>query len=425
MSTRMRRVVAKSLGLGLLAALWLAISIAGFAQSDNTQISGFVKDTTGAVIAGAKITAKNETNGLERSATSNGEGYYIITQLPSGFYTMSAEASGFKLYKETGKKLDPNVPAKLDVSLQAGQVSEVVNIMATTVGVQTESAAITKLVDEQTIKNTMINGRNPLFLAITKPGVIGSNLGGNSFGLTQAGLNINGGRTQDILITFDGAVGVRTRSNGTSIGTADLDATQEVQILTANYNAEYGRSAGGQIRIVTKSGTHDFHGTFYEYFRNSALNANTWTRKTNTTGRSCDLFPNDQQCKPSPFRYNQYGYTLSGPVLLPFTEFNRDRSKLFWSFSQEWVKQRTSTLRTLIVPTLKMRQGDFSELAVANPFFSSPRFIKDPLKSGPCNSTVQTGCFSDGGIINKIPASRLSPNGMALLRALPEPIPGF
>ena len=91
-------------------------------------------------------------------------------------------------------------------------------------------------------------------------------------------MNINGGRTQDNLITFDGAVGVRTRSNGTSIGVADVDATQEVQVLTSNYNAEYGRSSAGQVRIVTKSGSHDFHGSLYEYFRNSAMNANTWAR---------------------------------------------------------------------------------------------------------------------------------------------------
>ena len=276
MSNRIRPLIAKSLIAGLMAALWLSISVTAFGQSDNTQISGFVKDQAGAVVAGAKVVAKNETNGLERTATSNGEGYYIITQLPSGRYTVSIEANGFKQYKENGKKIDPNVPATLDVALQPGQVTEIVNITATAVGVQTESAALTKLVDEQTIKNTMINGRNPLFLAVTKPGVLGSNLGGNSFGLSQAGLVINGARTQDTLITFDGAVGVRTRSNGTSIGTADLDSTQEVQILTANYNAEYGRSAGGQVRIVTKGGGHDFHGLAYEYLRNAALNTNSW-----------------------------------------------------------------------------------------------------------------------------------------------------
>src|SRR5262249_20756004 len=125
MSKRMKSWIVRGFVAGVTATLWLMLSLTAFGQSDNTQISGFVKDQTGAVIAGAKVTAKNETNGLERSATSNGEGYYIITQLPSGFYTVSAEASGFKLYQESNKKLDPNVPAKLDVSLQAGQVSEI------------------------------------------------------------------------------------------------------------------------------------------------------------------------------------------------------------------------------------------------------------------------------------------------------------
>ncbi|MEP7271007.1 MAG: carboxypeptidase-like regulatory domain-containing protein, partial [Acidobacteriota bacterium] len=198
----MRALFANGLMAGLLLA---AISTIGLAQSDNTQISGFVKDQSGAVIANAKVSAKNENNGLERSAVTNGEGYYVITQLPSGFYTVTVEANGFKLYKESNKKVDPNVPAKLDVSLQTGQVSETVNITASTVSVQTESGALTKLVDEQTIKNTQLNGRNPLLLAVLKPGVLGGSLGGNSFGLTTAGQVINGARTQDTLITFDGA----------------------------------------------------------------------------------------------------------------------------------------------------------------------------------------------------------------------------
>jgi hypothetical protein len=418
--------------LGLLAIFSLAISTKGFAQSDNTQISGFVKDQTGAVIANAKVSVKNEANGLERTATTNSEGYYIVTQLPSGFYTVSVEASGFKLYVESARKLDPNAPAKLDVALQTGQVSEVVNITASSVGVQTETAAVTKLVDEQTIKNTMINGRNPLFLAITKPGVLGSNLGGNSFGLSQAGLNINGGRTQDVLITFDGAVGVRTRSNGTSIGVADLDSTQEVQILTANYNAEYGRSSGGQVRIVTKGGGHDLHGLAYEYLRNAALNSNTWDRnRTLTAARPCSdpQFEKDNACRPNPFRYNQYGFNLNGPVWIPGIPFNKERNKLFWLYSMEWVKVRQTSNVVTRVPTARMKAGDFSELFPGGPNYNSnlgvTRFVKDPLKSGNCNATDQTACFSDGGIINKIPTNRLSPNGLALLKSYPDPIPGF
>ncbi len=429
MNTKIRTLFANGLMAGLLLA---AISIVGFAQSDNTQISGFVKDASGAVIANAKVSAKNETNGLERMATSNAEGYYIITQLPSGLYTVTVEASGFKQYKESNKKIDPNVPAKLDVALQTGQVSETVNITAETIGVQTESAALNKLVDEQTIKNTMVNGRNPLFLAITKPGVLGSNLGGNSFGLTQAGLNINGGRTQDVLITFDGAVGVRTRSNGTSIGVADLDSTQEVQILTANYNAEYGRASGGQVRIVTKGGGREIHGLAYEYLRNAALNTNTWDRnRTFNPARPCTdpLFEKDNACRPNPFRYNQYGFNLNGPVYIPGLGFNKDRDKLFWLFSMEWVKVRQTSNLVGRVPTARMRNGDFSELFPGGPNFlpglGITRFVRDPLKTGNCNATDQTACFNDGGIINKIPTSRTSPNGLALLRALPEPVPGF
>jgi hypothetical protein len=410
-----------------MLCLILSISIIGSAQSDNAQISGFVKDITGAVVPQVKVIAKSEGRSFERSAVTNQDGYYVIPNLPPGFYTLTAEQTGFKRFEITNKKLDPSIATTVEIILQTGALTDVVSVVASTASVQTETATVGKLVERQQIELTELNGRNPLFLALTKAGVGGGNLAGLNFGLTTGGFNINGSRGQNNLITFDGAVGIRTRSNATfSIGTADLDSTQEVQILTANYNAEYGRSSGGQIRIVSKSGTRDFHGLFYDYFRNSALNANSWGRKANPSGRSCDLFPADQQCRPSPFRYNQFGYNLNGPILLPFTNFNKDRKKLFWLFSQEWVRERTSTLRQLLVPTQKMRQGDFSELTtVPNPFFNAPRFIRDPLKSGVCNANDRTACFSDGGVINKIPAGRLSQNGMALLRALPEPIPGF
>jgi hypothetical protein len=433
MSTRMRRVIAKLIGLGLLAALSLAVSITGFAQSDSTQISGFVKDQAGGVISGAKVTVRSETKSLERSATTNSEGYFVITNLPPDFYGITVEANGFKQFQEKGRKLDPNLPASIEVGLQPGQVTETVTVTAATTQVQSESSTVGKLVEINQVEKLQLNGRNPLFLAILKPGVSsGSALGGFSFGLTTGGLNINGSRTQDNLITFDGAVGVRTRSNGTSIGVADLDSTQEIQILTANYNAEYGRSAGGQVRIVTKSGGRDFHGAVYEYIRNSALNANSWDRNAATpANQPCDnpAFEKANHCRPEPFRYNQFGYNVSGPVIIPGTNFNRDRNKLFWLFGQEWVKFRRESTTNIRVPTLRMRNGDFSELLPGGPNFEArlglTRFIKDPLKSGGCSASDQSGCFSDGGIINKIPANRLSANGLALMRALPAPISGY
>ena len=440
MSTRMRRVIAKGLGLGLLAALSLATAITGFAQSDNTQISGFVKDQAGGVISGAKVTIKSETKSLERAVTTNSEGYFVITTLPPDFYTVTVGANGFKQHQEKGRKLDPNLPASIEVALQPGQVTETVTVTASTAEVQSESSTVGKLVEISQVEKLQLNGRNPLFLAILKPGVsTNSALGGFSFGLTTGGLNINGSRTQDNLITFDGAVGVRTRSNGTSIGVADLDSTQEIQILTANYNAEYGRSAGGQVRIVTKSGGRDFHGAVYEYLRNSALNANSWGRNASTPANqpcSDPAFEKAAHCRPEPFRYNQFGYNASGPVIIPGLNFNRERNKLFWLWSQEWVKFRreitngpNNSRLGIRVPTLRMRQGDFSELFPGGPNFAPQlgitRFVKDPLKSGLCNATDQSGCFNDGGVINKIPANRLSPTGLALMRALPEPTAGY
>lgn len=403
--------------LTCLLALCLAISIQGLAQSDTAQISGYVKDTTGAVVPGVTVIAKSQTREFERSAISNTEGYYVISNLTPGLYTVSAELAGFKRFQETNKKLDASMATSVNITLEVGQVSDTISVNASVSGVQAESATVGKLVESAQIDFMQLNGRNPLFLAILKPGVSsGGALGGSlDFGLTTGGLNINGSRTQDNLITFDGAVAVRTRSNGTSIGVADADTVQEVQILTSNYNAEYGRSAGGQVRIVTKSGTRDVHGSMYEFMRNSAFDANSFTRnRLDTSGTTpCNQFPKAANCRPEPFRFNQFGYNASGPVLLPFTNFNKDRNKLFWLWGQEWVRRRRALTAITTVPSLAMRNGDFSELLnPSNRFYGSVRTIVDPLTGQPFSNNV-------------IPRDRLSQNGLALLRAYPEPTPGF
>lgn len=414
-----------SLAVKLLCVCLLA-SLTVIAQSDNSQLSGFVKDQTGGTISGAKVVVKSESKQFERTTVTNIDGYYVIPNLPSGEYTISIEMKGFKAAKVADKKIDPNLPGTADIILEPGEISEVVNVTATQNTVQTETATVGKLIEGKQLELLQLNGRNPLYLAALKPGVsAGGSLSRFGFGIDSGGFNINGSRSQDNLITYDGAVGIRTRSNGTSVGVADLDSTQEVQILTANYNAEYGRSAGGQIRIITKSGTSNFHGSAYEYFRNAALNANDWSRNTgNSKGVSCDDPKNEKEsfCRPNPFRYNQYGYNFNGPVVIPGTGFNKDRSKLFFLWGQEWVKFRQDVNHWRRVPTLKMRQGDFSELAVANNiFYADPIFIKDPTKSGACTATDKTACYNDGGIINKIPNSQLSQQGLALLRSYPAP----
>ena len=200
-------------------------------------------------------------------------------------------------------------------------------------------------------------------------------------------------------ITYDGAVAIRTRALGTAIGTTDLETVQEMQVLTANYNAEYGRSAGGQIRMVTKSGSRDFHGSLYEYFRNNNLDANSWSRNRAGEARPAN-------------KYNQFGYVVSGPVYIP-NRWNTDKNKLFFLWSQEWVRYRQDVTAITTVPTLAMRQGDFSALLnPANPIYGRARVVNDPDTGQPFPNNV-------------IPAARLSSNGLGFLRAYPEPVPGF
>src|SRR5262249_29897344 len=147
MSISMRRVIAKSLGLGLLAALSLATAITGFAQSDNTQISGFIKDQAGGAIAGAKVTIKSETKSLERSATTNSEGYFLSHRLPPDFNTILVEARGYKKYRKRGRKLAPNLPASMDVELQPARGPEPATVTPSPATVQTESSTVGKLVE--------------------------------------------------------------------------------------------------------------------------------------------------------------------------------------------------------------------------------------------------------------------------------------
>ena len=384
----------------LTKVLWASLAtLSLLAQSDNSYVTGTVKDASGAVVTGAKVTVKNEDTGFAREVQTNESGLYIATNLPPGYYTVSVEAQGFKRFEKTRNKMDAGIPINVSVELSVGAVTESVNVEASVATLQTESGAVGKTVERQQIQNLSLNGRNPLYLAQLKAGVRGGALNGFSFGLTNAGLSINGGRAQDSLITYDGAVGTRTRANGTSIGTADVETVQEVQVLTANYGAEYGRSNNGQIRMVTRSGGRDFHFAAYDYFRNDVLDANSWSNNRNR---------NPKQTR----RFNQFGYVIDGPVTIPGL-FNKDRNRLFFLWSQEWIRYRVQSSTSQTVPTELMRTGNFSELLdPSTGFFNSARVIRDPETSQPFAGNI-------------IPASRLSANGIAFLKTYPLPTPGY
>ena len=389
----------------LFAAIFPAVPlvVAGtcaLAQTDTSSISGTITDRSGAVVPNARVTARNEATGQTRSVNSNNVGAYTFTNVPSGSYTVTVEAQGFQTAVQQATHVDPSIGAQVNVSLKSGATSTTVTVQANANRLQTESASVGQLVTAQQVKSIQLNGRNPFYLSQLEPGVTrNAPMSSFNFSLDNT-LYVNGSRSQENLIAWDGAPMVRTRSNNNSVGVADVDSTSQVQILTTGYQAEYGRTSGGQVRIIPKSGTSSFHGTAYEYLRNSFFNANTWIRKNNTTDPSISGHP-------QAFRYNQFGWNLNGPIYIP-GHFNTSRQKLFFLVGQEYVRYRYSPTQQGTVPTALMRQGNFSELLGPNIFYSKPVQIMNP----------RTGQPYPGNII---PQSDLSPNGLALLNAYPLP----
>jgi len=368
---------------------------------DTSSLTGTVTDSSGAVVPKAKITLGNNATRSELHITADDSGNYNITNLPSGSYNVHVEAQGFQATTLNDVRVDPNIGRRVDVTMKIGDTTTSITVEANANTVQTESGAVGQLITQEQVKNIQLNGRNPIYLSQLEPGVVRSNsMAAFSFGLDN-GINVNGARSQESLITFDGVPMVRTRSNGTSVGVADVDSTSQVQVLTTSYPAEYGRTSGGQIRMVPKSGTSEFHGSAFEYFRNNALNANTWSRNLNGLPRGA-------------FRFNQFGWNVNGPVF--FGGFNKNHDKLFFLVGQEWIKYNhddtagssATSSGANKVPTLRMRQGDFGELLGPNIFYGAPVQLVDP----------KTGAEYPG---NVIPQSQLSPNGIGLLNAYPDP----
>jgi hypothetical protein len=408
------RVSTSFLGVVFLACMFLAIPALG--QSDVGTIVGFVRDQSGAVVPGASVTIRNEGTAAEQTVTADGQGRYTVPNLRPADYSMTVEAKGFKKFTSTHNNLAANSTINLDANLEIGQLTQTVEVTATASVLQTESGAVQAQVTGQQIRDQQLNGRNPLYMGSLLPGVrSGSTLGDFNFAVGGGvPFQINGARTQDTLVTFDGAPAVRTRGSGAIIGVASVDATQEMQILTAGYEAEYGSAAGGQVRIVTKSGTRDFHGSAYEYLRNSAMNANTWSRNLTPSTRFAP-----------PFRYNNFGFTFGGPIWIPGVHWTDPlRQKLFFFVNEDWIRYRFTDTQQQAVPTVRMRQGDFSELLVpGNPWYTGATKIYDPTT---CPVKGGASCVAyPGNIIPTGAAGHLSPNGLAIMNAYPAPTPGF
>lgn len=386
-------------GAWLLAVL-LAWASPAAAQFERSQISGTVKDQTGGVVPGVTVTATSIQTQVPSVAITDGSGFYTFPNLRPGVYDISAELQGFKRVVRNSIQLDAAGSLTLDFTLETGALTEQVTVTAEQPPLQTD-VAIRKTVESKDLEQLSFSGRNPIGVASLKAGVVGGSFNSRNFNdLGNGGFNINGSRADENNITVDGATAIRTRSSGAIVGIQNVDALQEVQVLTANYMPEYGRSSGGQIRFVTKSGSNRYSGSASFFYRDESLQANSWSRNRSTN-------PTENQ-GPAPFDYKQYGYAFGGPV--PGAIFE---DKLFFFGAQEWVNFFQEATEIITVPTARMRNGDFGELLDPNNgFFTGARVIRDPSTGQPFPNNV-------------LPQDRLSPTGMAILNAYPMPTPGF
>src|SRR5262245_24855073 len=399
--------------------IFLLLSLALVCWSQNTnaqgltgQISGILIDSNGGVVPNAKIEAINEETARVVTASSDNDGNFVVPQLLSGTYTLVVTASGFKRFEQKGIILTANDRVAVRrIALEVGDVNQTVTVTAEAALVQTNSAERAGLISEEQIQNIALKGRDYLGMVRLLPGVVDTANreapGWNNLG----GITINGSRGGTLNLTLDGVSSLDTGSQGGPYLAPGLDAIGEVKVLLTNYQAEYGRSSGGTINVVIKNGTRDFHGGGFYLKRHEQFNAN-------------EYFNNSRAVAKQPYRFNYWGGNIGGPVIIPGTGFNKDRNKLFFFWSQEFLPRRYPTRQgTLNYPTALERAGDFSQSfsGVSSAGVPNRFFIRDPLKTGVCSATDQSACFNDGGVLNKIPANRIDANGQKLLSLFPLP----
>ncbi len=376
---------------GIFALLVLSLGLN--AQTSSGSIAGTVVDKQQASVANASVTLTEQDKGTIFTAKTDAEGRFVFPQVLPGMYKLSVENPGFKKMERQNLTVLANDKISAGViSLEIGAVTESVEVNAQTLQLKTESAERSAALTNKELQNIAVNSRSYLQLAGLLPGVVSTanlNTGGHS-GL--ANISANGARFDQNNLTLDGIGNVDTGNNGDQLATVSLDSVQEFKMLTSNYQAEYGRSSGAQISVVTKSGSSSFHGSAYWYHRHDGLNANNW--KNNRDGLPRNLF-----------RFNDPGYTIGGPLYIPKV-FEQTKNKLFFFFSQEFQRQlKPQGRRDATFPTTLERGGDFSQSIDKNN--AAIPALKDPL-----------GGFFPG---NVIPKNRLYAPGIAVLNFFPMP----
>lgn len=387
--------------LSMTVALYLSLVPIAFAQETTGTIAGHVKDQNGGALVGAQVTIADQARGLQRTYQTSDEGTFTATQLPASVYILTVEMAGFKKSVQENLSVNVNDRRSVDIVLEPGQVTELVTVVGDTSLIQ-ESPTQRGLISGDQIRELPLNTRNFVQLALLSAGVSsanGSQIGSGALSVVQ--LSINGGRTSAINWLVDGSRNVDTGSNLTLLTTPSIDAIQEFTILTSNYAPEFGRNGGGVINVVTRSGSNDFHGTLYEFLRNDALNARPPFQTTALQG--INKLTGEPRFK-APLRYNDYGFTIGGPIYLPrFGEGGRSvyngRNKSFFFYSQEWKKTRSVNTAVGTVPTIDQRNGIFAG-TIKNPFTG----VNFPSVGG-----------------NSVFTSFIDPNALAILKFIPLP----
>ncbi len=393
----------------MVSAMCVLLLLTGelFAQTDTGTILGTIKDQSGAVIAGAKVSVTNEaTNAVETTATSQ-QGVYTVPLLPPGQYGLNVTKEGFEEYSRSGITLQVNQTAQVNAELALGSAKESVTVVAAAPLLDTETSSLGQVVNGTTIANLPLNGRQVFRLVTLTPGILTTPATGGQFHdisvntTFDSDFSINGGRAGNNEFLIDGVPS--TAGYFGQITTIPLvEDTQEFKVQSSDLPAQYGRFAGGVVNVITKSGGNQLHGSLFEFLRNDKFDAN-------------DFFTN-QAGKPKPeFRMNQFGYAVGGPVVIPHLYNGRNRTFFFTDYQgTRWVQ---GNVFVGTVPTLAQRAGDFSQT-----FNSRGQLVNiyDP-------STTRLDPSHPGQYIrnvfpnNAIPATRLNSVGSKLLTYYPLP----
>ncbi len=361
------------------------------AQSISGSMTGTVKDPKGAVIPGAHVSVTLVSTGAVRGAPTNEVGDFTITNLDPGVYDLTVQVPGFKTY--TRKEITLPAAERLvvgSIGLEVGAVSDSVTVSAAGSAVQTESFERSGIITGSQMDSLLIKGRNIYSMIALLPGIQDEREGEQPDSVW--GFRALGGRTRTSDISVDGISVVNMAENYSSTVDVGMDSVAEVKVQLATFQAENGRSSGANVRIVSKSGTKQFHGLASYFKRHEEFNATNFF--TNRLGQS----------KPR-YRFNTWNYGLGGPIIIPGTNFNKNRDKLFFYWTQEFWPTTTSTLGTLTMPTQLERNGDFSQTVdTAGKLIA----IVDPASRAPLPGNI-------------VPASQINKSGQALLKMFPLP----